>query len=234
MRCADEVFSVAMGAQAALLRRACKRPVRYVPHVAPLHFLDATPADPTDAITMVGKRLTYFGVELIPDDRQRAVLISELTRVAADRLAVYGKGWRGPRARGPVPFNDQLNVMQRSLITVGWDRYRSHPGYFSDRLPIALCAGRVHVTSRQPGLDWLPGPDHGLYLVNTPREAAAQVRELLAEDPSHLISRASALNTWARTHLTETQALLHMLGDHLPLPAAPADPWESFAALSSS
>lgn len=40
MRCAEEIYSVAMGPQAALLQRAARRPVHYVPHTVPQPFLD--------------------------------------------------------------------------------------------------------------------------------------------------------------------------------------------------
>ncbi|MFF1342953.1 hypothetical protein ACFVYT_34625 [Streptomyces sp. NPDC058290] len=234
MRAAVEVFSVAAGGQAAMLRRACGRPVRYVPHVAPLHLL-AAPRGPEPAaggVTLVGKRLTYLGIELIPDDRERALFVAELRKVAGPRLAVYGTGWRGPCARGPVPFPEQLTVMEGALISAGWDRYRKHTGYFSDRLPIAMCAGRVHVTSRQPGLGWLPGPDRGLHLMDTPRAAAGRVRELLRRDPEELLVQGRWMSEWARARLTERQALLHMLSPYIPLlPAPPTDPWAGLAAL---
>ncbi|MFC9247428.1 hypothetical protein ACFT7S_26530 [Streptomyces sp. NPDC057136] len=235
MRCAQEVFSVAVGKQAVMLRRACGRPVRYVPNVAPLHLLgpdaECGPGPARGGVTMVGKRLTYFGVELIPDDRERALLVKELHKVPGSRLSVYGKGWRGPYARGPVPFAEQMAVMRRALITAGWNRYRGYTGYFSDRLPIAMCAGRVHVTSRQPALEWLPGPDRGLHLMGTPRAAAERVRELLRRDPAELLAQGRRMSEWARARLTERQALLHMLSPYIPLPAPPTDPWAGLAAL---
>ncbi|MEV0090190.1 hypothetical protein [Streptomyces sp. NPDC050738] len=228
MRCADEVYSVAMGPQAALLRRACKRPVRYVPNTAPRHFIDDHRDHPPNGVALIGKRLTYLGVELIPGDRERYALARELQQLPGTRISLYGSGWRGPAARGPVPFHDQLAVMRQALITVGWNRYRDHTGYFSDRLPIALCAGRPHVGSRHPGLDWLPGPDRGLHLMDSPRAAADRVRDLLTQDPGELLDTAAQLSRWAAESLTETQALLHMLGPHIPLPAPPADPWAAF------
>ncbi|WP_436843914.1 glycosyltransferase family protein [Streptomyces sioyaensis] len=210
-----------------MLRQACGRPVQYVPHVAPLHLLTPTREAQQNpvGVTLIGKRLTYFGIELLPNDRERATLVRGL-QALGENLSIYGRGWRGPHAHGPVPFSEQLRLMQSSLITVGWDRYREHFGYFSDRLPIAMCAGRVHVTSRQPGLEWLPGPDQGLHLAQTPREAVELVRVLMDSDPSELVARANEMSQWARTRLTETQALLYMLCKYLPLPRPPAVPWD--------
>ncbi|MFI8288293.1 hypothetical protein EAO71_33065 [Streptomyces sp. ms191] len=232
LRHADVVFSVALGAQAELLRRACGREVRYVPHVTPLCFAESPdPGNAPRGVALVGSRLTFCGVALIADDGQRGRLARALARVPGCELSIYGRGWRGPHARGPVPYDDQLAVMRRALITVGWDRYRGHAGYFSDRLPIALSAGRVHVTSRQPDLDWLPGPENGLHLADTPREGAERVRELLGTDPGGLLAAGARGGAWARAHLTELHALRHMLAGRLPVPAPRSGPWPAIASL---
>lgn len=234
-RHADTVYSVALGAQAELLRRAGRRPVRYVPNVAPLCFAEA-PEEPglPRGVALVGSRLTYFGIELIADDRERTRLAAKLSRLPSCELSVYGRGWRGPHARGPVPYDDQLGAMRRALITVGWDRFRGYSGYYSDRLPIALCAGRVHVASRQPDLDWLAGgPKDGLHLMDSPREAAERVRDLIAAGPERLLADGAGGRAWVRTHLTELHALRHMLAHHLPVPAPRSGPWPAIAALGA-
>lgn len=235
MRAAEVVFSVAVGSQATMLRRACGRPVRYVPSIAPLSLLDGSGdrQPDSDSVTVIGKRRTYLGIELLPDDRERVQLVKESRKILGSRLRVYGKGWRGPCARGAVPFMEQLTVMEQSLITGGWNCYRGLTGYFSNRLPIAMCAGRVHVTSRQPGLEWLPGPDHGLHLMDTPREAAEQICGLLDTDPAKLLAQAQEMRQWARSRLTDFDALLYMLGGYLLLPAPPADPWAKFGTVDA-
>ncbi|MDT9691291.1 hypothetical protein Q5762_23670 [Streptomyces sp. P9(2023)] len=238
LRHADGVYSVALGRQAELLRRAGGRPVRYVPHVTPLCFAEAPDEAPHEGaaprgVALVGSRLTFCGIELIPDDGERTRLARELARVPDCGLSIYGRGWRGPHAVGPVPYDDQVAVMRRALITAGWDRFRRHPGYFSDRLPIAMSAGRPHVTSRQPDLGWLPGPETGLHLTDTPREAAERVRDLLGAGPERLLADGARGRAWARAHLTELHALRHMLAHHLPVPAPRSGPWPAIAALGT-
>ncbi|MFE9567326.1 hypothetical protein ACFYMW_02340 [Streptomyces sp. NPDC006692] len=206
MRCAEEIYSVAMGPQAALLQRAARRPVHYVPHTVPQPFLDE-PAHPEPS-----------GVALIAGrGREHRLLAREL---------------RGLLAGDPMPYRpehpESPGALRRALVTVGWHRHRHHAGYFCERLPLALGAGRAHVGPRRPGLEWLPGPEHGLHLVDTPRQAADRVRELLRQDPAELLRRAAGLRTWATARLTERHALQHMLRAYVPLPAPPSDPWEGF------
>ncbi|GGP86192.1 glycosyltransferase family protein [Streptomyces melanogenes] len=229
LRHADVVYSVAMGPQERLLHRRGARRVRYVPHVAPLRFVQAADDVPVPrGLVLMGTRPTHGGIELVCDDRERRVLARELARLCPKALTVYGRGWFGPHARGPLPYDGQLNAIQGALVTAGWNRHRSHPGFYSDQLPIALCAGRVHISSRQPGLEWLPGADHGLHLADTPREAAALARDLLRADPADLRARAARGRAWARAHLTETHALRHMLAPFVPGVEAPSGPWADF------
>ncbi|NGO76234.1 glycosyltransferase family 1 protein [Streptomyces sp. YC504] len=234
LRRSSAIHSVAVGAQADLLHCATGVPVHYVPHAAPLRFC-ADGEDPgplTSRVAFLGTRRTFLGVELLPDDGERLALVRLLARTEGCDLAVYGRGWgRKPYAYGGVPFLGQLGVMRQASVTAGWDRYRRHTGYASDRLAISLCAGRVHVTSRQPGLDWLPGPEDGLHLADTPEEAADTVRQLLAQEPEELLARGARGRAWVREHLTETHVLRHILSPHLGLAAPPA-PWVRTARTS--
>ncbi|MEU6880248.1 hypothetical protein [Streptomyces sp. NPDC046712] len=230
---AARVYSVALGPQAALLRRQSPAPVRYVPHVLPLSF-DDTPVPPLgeacDDVVTVGNCYVRFGLwGGLEGSLDRVRLVRGLRRLPSCRLAVYGARWRGRGARGPAPFHRQVEVLRQGRVTAGWDHFTGYPGYFSDRLPIALSAGRPHVTSRQPGLEWLPGPDTGLHLVATPAEAVSTVRGLLAADDDELHTAGLRGHAWVRERLTDREALLHMLGGLVTLPSPPADPWQAFA-----
>ncbi|MDG4866076.1 glycosyltransferase, partial [Streptomyces sp. T-3] len=131
-------------------------------------------------------------------------------------------------ALGPVPYERQTEALRRGRIAVGWDHFHHYAGFYSDRLPISWHSGRPLVNSRQPDLNWLPGPDHGLHLAATPADAVRTVRDLLAADPEALHAAALRGRAWVRERLTDREALLHMLGFLMPLPAPPADPWQAF------
>lgn len=232
---ADQVFSIAMGHQYRLLRAHTRAPIRYVPHVLP-HVVRTAATDrvpdiheTTEDVTVIGNHLCRLDVlGGLPGSLARRKLVRGLQRLDC-RLAIYGSRWRGRGARGILPFAEQVPALQRSRISAAINHFPKHPGNFSDRLPISLYAGRVHVTGRVLGADWLPDPDHGLYLANTPAHAVTLVRELLREDPSVLHAAGLRGRLWVLDHLTDLHALQYMLGSYLPLPSPPADPWQAIA-----
>jgi hypothetical protein len=236
---ADHVFSVAVGEQAALLGRYARTAVRYVPHVLPSHLIDADGesvpelGQATQDVAHIGSCYVRLGIlERVDGARERLRLTRRLCALPNCRVALYGHGWRGPAARGPVAYHRQPAALRDARISVGWDHYRRYPGYFSDRLPISMYAGRVHVSSRPPGVGWLPGRDSGLHLVDSPAEAVDRVRELLLGDPEELHAAGLRAHRWTRDRLTDLHALQYMLGGELVLPAPPKDPWLAVSELA--
>lgn len=234
LRRADTVFSVALGAQAEILGRHTRRPVRYVCHVVPAHVGVPGPVPPIgravhDVMHIGGCHMRLRLFEGVDGARERRRLVRGLCRLPDHRVAVHGPGWRGPNALGPVPYSEQVPALRRARVSAGWEHFRDRHGYFSDRLPISLFAGRPHVTCRPPGVTWLPGPDQGLHLVDTVDEAVARVRDLLRADPAELHATGLAAHEWVRSRLTTLNALRHMLRSHLAVPPPPADPWEAIA-----
>ncbi|WP_158690691.1 glycosyltransferase [Streptomyces sp. 142MFCol3.1] len=236
LRAADAVFSVAAGAQLAMLANIAGRPVRYVPHTLPLDCFPEQdcPAPPGegavfDVVTIGNSVMRARLLPRLPGARERAQVVRGLGQLDC-RLGVFGAGWHGPHARGPLPFERQIAVLRCARMSAGWDHYGRYPGYFSDRLPISGAAGRVHVGQARPGLEWLPGTADGLHLVSAPRDVAQRVRELLATEQAVLDAAGERLRRWVRARLTDLQSLQFMLGEFLALPAPPADPWKQIAA----
>ncbi|MFD7443122.1 hypothetical protein [Streptomyces sp. NPDC059909] len=236
LRAADVVFSVAGGAQLIMLQAIARVPVRYVPHTLPLDCFPEQdrPAPPGDHaafdVVTIGNSVTRARVvPRLPGAWERVRVVRGLRRLGC-RFGVFGAGWHGPHALGPIPFEQQIAVLHTARISVGWDHYGHYPGYFSDRLPICGAAGRVHVGQARPGMGWLPGPRDGLHLVRTPREVKVRVRELLAQEQRELDLSGERLRRWVGARLTDLQSLQFMLGDFLPLPPPPSDPWQRISA----
>ena len=181
---------------------------------------------------MIGSRLARWGrVSRIPGAVQRAKLIRLLQRRADLRLALYGKGWSGRGVRGPVTYDRQTVVIRDGLMSVNWDHFPRHESYASDRLPISLLAGRVHVTTAHPRMNWLPGEQIGVFQEPAPGAVVERVEDLKATGAEHLMELGLAGHRWVRDRLSHRQAARFMLGavDPAVLGSLPEDPWRSLA-----
>ena len=87
---------------------------------------------------------------------------------------LYGGGWPRGWTRGPIPYRSQAEVVRSARVMVNWDHYPCTADYASDRLPIALLAGRPHVTTAHPGMAWAPGEEVGLFQAKSPTEWSPQ------------------------------------------------------------
>ncbi|MBC9714424.1 hypothetical protein H9Y04_17840 [Streptomyces sp. TRM66268-LWL] len=235
LRYADTVYTVGLGVQGKLLGRHTARPPRYISQTVPERLWTEDPVPhPSGAaydVLHIGSCFVRFGLfERIDGARERVRLVRSLQRLPGCRFGVYGNGWRGPGALGPVPFDDQLTALRTARISANWDHFAGRDGYFSNRLPISLFAGRPHVTTRPLNAPWLPGPECGLHLADSPAEAVALVKELLRADPEELHTAGLAGHRWVRERLTNLNALRHMFSSHLDVPPPPADPWAAIAA----
>jgi hypothetical protein len=236
---ADIVFAVARQPEVRLFRRAGARDVRFIPHTyCHVQFADAEGADPReesdikyDAV-LVGSRLAHFGlISRVPGAAGRASLVRRLER-GDRRLAVYGIGWKGKAAISPVPYNRQIAAIREGLMSVNWDHFPRFESYASDRLPTSLLAGRVHVSTAHPGLDWLPGADIGLFLEPTVAAVVRRVDELRSRPVDEVLELGAAAHNWVKKRLSDREAARFMLGavDESFFASLPPEPWHRFVA----
>jgi hypothetical protein len=233
-RRADLVFTVAIGKQRRLIERLGGRDVRFVPNTYD-HVLfgreEATEPpmgeEPTDVAVIGNWWGNRFFISRLRGARQRLQLVRRLQRDPEIPLAVYGQNWTGRGARGPVPYTDQAAVARTALITANWDHYADYAGSYSDRLPNLLLAGRAHVGTLHPSLEWLPGPETGLFLESTVDAAVRRVRDLLRRPRAEVLELGLAAHRWVRYRLSHREMARYMLGsvDERLLQALPDDPW---------
>jgi hypothetical protein len=238
LRAATQVFTTALGEQYDVLRAAGARHVRFVAntycHVqfAQSELAWVASGEETGHVVMVGSRAGRIaGISTVPGARQRQRLVRRASRRFGQDFRVYGHGWRGPSAAGPVPFAAQAGTIRTGVVSVNWDHYPAHPGYSSDRLPNSLVAGRPHVTTKHPDTDWLPGTAQGLFLAATPQDVvdtAAQIRELPQAERADL---GRAAHAWVKDRMSDRQAARFLLresgGPAFDLP----EPWERIAVM---
>lgn len=231
---ADIVFSVAREPQFSLLRNAGARDVQFVPQTycqVQFGHIENGIGAPVEEIeydaVIIGSRLAHFGlVSRVPGAAARASLVRRLVREDL-RVAAYGIGWRGRTAMGTVPYGRQVEAIRGGLLSVNWDHFPTYEGYVSDRLPISLLAGRVHVTTAHRELGWLPGPDAGLFFEDTVSAVVQRVKRLAAMPADEVIALGAAAHDWVKQRLSDREAARYMLGtiDQGLLTGLPDEPW---------
>jgi hypothetical protein len=117
-------------------------------------------------------------------------------------------------------------------VSANWDHFPGHESYTSNRLPISLLAGRAHVTTRHPGLDWVPDEAAGLFLEQTPSAVLNRTRELVAAPIEESLRLGAAGHQWVRERLSNREAARFMIGafDRRFLEGLPYEPWHRFVA----
>lgn len=151
---ADVSFSTGASRQLEYLRSAGSQDARWTPQVFSAQDFGTTPIPSSrdhDVVMIANESSSRIPFRSIPGSKARVQLVRELSRRFGSRFAVYGRGWSGPSAKGPLDFLDQEAAVQSAWISANWDHYPSERRWFSDRLPISLAAGTIHVTSAHPG-----------------------------------------------------------------------------------
>lgn len=205
----DAAVTCAYGWQAMLLRAAVRGPVLVRPHGVSIQRFgdDGNRSQPVKlgSIVMLGNRIrSKVPGRSIPGSRQRRRLVERLEDEFGDSFVVYGSGWgTGQSRKGPTEFGSSVRLMAAADVTVGFDHFPLKPGYFSDRLPIALFAGRPHVTNWQPGYGSLLGDAQGLVLVKGgPARIVGTVKRLLDLSPQARAASGVAGRAYAIEHLS--------------------------------
>ncbi len=236
---ADIVFSIALGPQRRLIERIGGRDVRFVPHTYDhIHCSEEEANEPTrsgvtDGVTVIANSWgNGFLPSRLPGARARYRFVRALQRDDGIPLSLYGRNWTGRGAKGPIGFGAQAAVARRALITANWDHFPRYPACTSDRLAIQMLAGRVHVTTRHPQMDWLPGPNTGLFLESSIAAAVDRIRELLQRPVEEVLDLGLAAHRWARHRLSDRELARYMLGavDERLLRDLPPDPWDRLPA----
>jgi hypothetical protein len=179
-----------------------------------------------DAIMIGGNLARVPVIGGLPGSTSRLLLGARLRRIPGRRVELYGLGWPRGWSNGRLAFAQQVRAIRASTLSVNWDHFPSYADYSSDRLPTSLIAGRVHVTTRHPGMQWTASNEQGLFQEWTPRAILRRVRELWASDPLEVARLGLEGHQWVRRRMSTREVARHMMSvvfDHITPP--PADPW---------
>lgn len=209
----DMAILVGLGYLAEHVRRAGARQVLFAPHSYDDERF-GQPWQPTlsrtyDAIMIANltclKRIPFL---YLPGGRNRKVMSRAFHAAYGERYAVFGggQGWEGePYCRGPIAFDAQERVIRSSWLTVNWGQFDEIAMYSSDRLPISLASGVVHVTNHQRGYEHVFAGAPGIYFVRSPAEALDVVDFLLSKPREELVEIGMAGAAYARERLNATK-----------------------------
>lgn len=241
LQLSDVVFSVAGEPQTGLLRRAGARCVLPTTHTYDhVLFADAETglgwAGSSDRVVALGNNLMRLPVwGGLPGSRDRFRSMRNLRRQFGPRFDLAGRGWPSSWEVPEVPFARQVDFLRTGRVVANWDHFPRTRAYVSDRLAITLLAARPQVTTRHPGMEWLPGPEFGLFLVDSAAELVATVGRVLEMEPDSLRESSRRGHAWVRQHLSHREAMRYMLARVSPSIDPPAgQPWSSFAAVPSN
>jgi len=213
---ADVSFSVGASHQLRLLQAAGSKDARWTPSVFNPRVFGVrkiAKRRDLDIVMIANESSSRLPFKSIPGSRRRSELVRALTQRFGKRFAVYGRGWRGPSARGPLDYSDQEEAIQSAWISTGWDHYTAESKFFSDRLPIALASGTVHVTSSHPGYSDIFAKDLGfIYHERSVRHIVKRIERLFSScDDGAFIREMTQGRQFAQTYFRQDDNFVGLL-----------------------
>ncbi len=229
---ADVVISASGDPQPHMLLNAGAREVRFSPQVvdegvfATEYSSNWSPPATSRGAIMIGSyeaRIPIIGG--MPGDGERRRLARALRKRFGGTFTLRGRGWPSSWAVSPVAYEGQVREIATHRVSANWDHYPRYADSSSDRLPIALLAGRPHVAGRHPGMEWLPGPEVGFFQESTVSAVVDRVGELI-DDPQRCARLGAEGRRWVVGRLCAEQAVRYHLSlvlDEVPAPTI--EPW---------
>jgi hypothetical protein len=216
-RYADVVYTVGKGVFRDNFTRSGSADVRWCSSVFdPGRFGRSTIPDvdrPFDIVMIANRSTARTPFTGHPNSRQREQLVRLLQRRYGERFAIFGKGWDGPSAKGPIDYSKQNAAIHSGWISANWDHYANEPAYFSDRLPTTLATGSVHVTTQHPGFEEIfPESNPFIKFGASPKEIVSVIEEILcALDPDQALAAALEGQRFAHGNFRQDDQLVSML-----------------------
>lgn len=200
-----------------ILKKHGTKDIRYVPSSTDDdRFSSVRQKEPIYDVVMVGNLLKYRNpFNPFPGTKFRKNLAKLFYEKLGNKFAIYGNGWKGPFAKGPVIFEKQNEVYHSSRIVLGVNNWRADY-YFSNRLPITLSSGALIVHNYEKGYDEIFKKSGYNYFYNTVEEAWKIAENLLQRPQEDLDLEALAYRNFALNEFSMYKKLnyiFEVLGD---------------------
>lgn len=207
----DVAFVCGAGDHVEHLRRHGCRDIRYTPLMTDERFPLQLPKKSYDYdLVLIGNRISSrLPFKTMPGAVLRQVLVNYFQRRLGPRFAVFGRGWTGRSAQGPIPPENQGLAYASGLAALGCNNWFARY-YFSDRLPIIMSSGRPAIHYCDQGYGEVFGADPGVYWFQSPEEAWRRFRDALDDSDAaeRAVTRAHELAT---TRLTTYHVVAYMV-----------------------
>lgn len=212
---ADVVHTCGAGVFSDNFRRAGARRVEWTPHVFDPGRIDTAPkrAERELDVVVVGNR-SRARLRPLPSANDRRRFVDLLQQRHGTAVGVYGNGWSGPAARGPIPYSQQSEVVRDAWLSANWDHFADEACYFSDRLPIALASGSLHATTLHPGYAAIFPPEASRFLItgSTPHDLVERIgRYLESTSVDQRLEAEEAARAFAWSRFRQDDQLVTML-----------------------
>ena len=175
-----------------------------------------------DKIVMIGNQVAtvpfLYGV---PGSGIRFSLASVLKFKYREGFALYGSNWPKWLKASQLDYGDQASTVRRSLFSVNWDNFPHHESYASDRLPVALLAGRIHITTAHRGTKLYGNLENGLIECADLQSMLATTDEVFNSNPEYLTRVGLQGHMWVKNRLSHREAGQFMISkvyDQVPVP----------------
>jgi hypothetical protein len=240
----DVVFVPGYSSFTKGLRRIGCRDVRYVPlTTSEARFGDAIGLrkDTTefDVVMVGGCHMSRAPLKSMPGARQRVRLVRLFEKKLGRRFAVFGRGWKGKCAQGPIRYREQGQAYAMGRISLGNNNLHA-AYYFSDRLPIAMTCGSLQVHNWEHGFDSVLGESPPLRFFRDTEDAWLAARRLLETSDADIqqegsYAREIALGRFTLTHVQRymIDVLSELWQSRLvgTVPQSVANPWLGHTSL---
>ncbi|MCZ7663145.1 MAG: hypothetical protein M5U22_09560 [Thermoleophilia bacterium] len=207
----DVAFVQGDGLLVGLLHRAGCEDVRYVPASTDDRFVAQPARSEYDwDLVMIGNRISSrLPFKDMPGAILRRKLVRMFERRLGNRFAVFGHGWTGASAQGPVDYEKQAEAYGLGIASLGCNNWFTRY-YFSDRLPIAMASARPSIYYQGEGYDEVFGSDAGVFWYRDLDTAWKQFLAVSA-DPDAALERAERARNIAVSGFTTYRTLIYML-----------------------
>jgi hypothetical protein len=144
----------------------------------------------------------------------------------SDHFLLHGRNWPSRWSQGPTHYSEQANAIRNARISISWEHYSHLVNYSSDRLAIALLAGRPHLTNSSFGQSFFTDEEFSHFTCRSPQEMINKAVELIRLSPTETHEMGMRNWEWARERLSSRNFAHFALAQSRAEVASPnCEPW---------